>query len=144
MPERRRFVADTNVLISRLLYRHSLPAQAFRLATENLQIIVSSATMEELATVLSRPKFDRYLNLDERLAFLDRVRRAAIPIVDRARIKACRDPEDDKFLSLAVSGQASFILSGDADLLSLHSFRGIEIISPRTYLDRHFSEHTTL
>ena len=50
------------------------------------------------------------------------------------RITACRDPKDDKFLELAVSGHASHVVTGDADLLALHPFRGIEIVPPHRFL----------
>jgi uncharacterized protein len=45
-------------------------------------------------------------------------------------IRACRDPRDDKFLEVAVYGHADLILTGDADLLALHPFRGIAIVAP--------------
>jgi len=50
-------------------------------------------------------------------------------------IRACRDPKDDKFLELAVSGQATHIVTGDADLLVLHPFPGIQIISPTQLIE---------
>ena len=49
-------------------------------------------------------------------------------------ITVCRDPKDDKFLELAVSGQASHIISGDADLLVLHPFREVSILTPQAFL----------
>jgi predicted nucleic acid-binding protein len=49
-------------------------------------------------------------------------------------VKECRDPKDDKFLELAISGGASYIVSGDADLLTLHPFRGIAVITPQDFL----------
>ena len=52
------------------------------------------------------------------------------------RITACRDPTDDKFLELAVSGHADLIVSGDGDLLSLNSFRGIPIVTPAIFVQR--------
>lgn len=48
---------------------------------------------------------------------------------------ACRDPKDDKFLSLAVSGEAKVIMSGDKDLLVLHPFRGIDIVKAPEFLE---------
>lgn len=51
-------------------------------------------------------------------------------------VSACRDAKDDKFLSLAISGKADLILTGDTDLLVLHPFRGIDILSPMDYLSR--------
>ena len=50
------------------------------------------------------------------------------------QITACRDPKDDKFLSLAVSGQAIHIVTGDADLLALHAFQGVRIVTPGAFL----------
>ena len=50
------------------------------------------------------------------------------------RIAVCRDPADDKFLELALSGNASHIITGDNDLLTLHPFRSISIIPPALFL----------
>jgi putative PIN family toxin of toxin-antitoxin system len=94
-------------------------------------------TLEELESVLFRPKFDMYLTLNERLDFFDNLKHTAEFIESVAPVSACRDPKDDKFLALALTGHADFILSGDDDLLVLHPFRGIDILNPRQYLDRH-------
>lgn len=51
------------------------------------------------------------------------------------QIKACRDPKDDKFLEAAVSGQATHLITGDADLLVLDPFQGIRILPPQEFLD---------
>jgi predicted nucleic acid-binding protein len=45
-----------------------------------------------------------------------------------------RDPKDNKFLALAVSGKATCIISGDDDLLVLHPFRSIPVVTPQTFL----------
>jgi putative PIN family toxin of toxin-antitoxin system len=50
------------------------------------------------------------------------------------RVKICRDPTDDMFLDLAMSAQAAAIVSGDPDLLILHPFRGIPILTPTDFL----------
>ena len=57
-------------------------------------------------------------------------------IVITERIVACRDPHDDKFLELAVNGRADLIVSGDGDLLALHPFRGIPIVTPAVFVQR--------
>jgi predicted nucleic acid-binding protein len=49
-------------------------------------------------------------------------------------VSECRDPKDNKFLELALSGKALCIISGDDDLLVLHPFRGIPVVSPQTFL----------
>jgi predicted nucleic acid-binding protein len=50
------------------------------------------------------------------------------------RIAACHDPKDDKFLEVAVAGRADVIVSGNEDLLTLHPFDTIPIVSPATFL----------
>jgi uncharacterized protein len=136
MKPRERVVVDTNALIGRLLLPASVPAQAVRRAVAEDQLLASDATIMELADVLARPKFDPYVTIAERQEFLRLFDRIAerIPIVHLVR--ACRDPKDDKFLELAVNGEARLIITGDADLLALHPFRGIDILTPAAYLAR--------
>jgi putative PIN family toxin of toxin-antitoxin system len=139
MPDAPRLVVDTNVLVSRLLFRQSVAAEALRLAMSRSQLIVSSETLLELEDVLSRPKFDLYLTPADRMQFFHRLRHATVYIDKVAEVSACRDPKDDKFLALALAGHASLILSGDQDLLVLHPFRGINILTPRHYLEQKFA-----
>ena len=100
------------------------------------QLLVSEATPEELADVLSRPKFDGYVTVEERQEFLRLVGRIAelVPIIHP--VHACRDPKDDKILELAVNGAATVIVTGDKDLLVLSPFHGTTIITPAAYLKR--------
>jgi putative PIN family toxin of toxin-antitoxin system len=135
-PELERIVADTNLLVSRLLLPQSVPARAVRKAVDEGQLLVSDATLSELADVLSRPKFDPYISLTDRQDFIRVLNRIAERVIVTAPIQACRDPKDDKFLEVALHGQAKVILTGDRDLLALHPFRGIDILSPRGYLER--------
>ena len=51
-------------------------------------------------------------------------------------IKGCRDQKDDKFLNLAMSGHAEFLLTGDKDLLELDPFMDIRILSCASYLEK--------
>src|ERR1039457_4221733 len=112
MPERSRIVVDTNVLVSRLLFRNSVAAQAVRQAMDASRLMVSAATLQELESVLSRQKFETYLSLADRLRFFHLLRRTSTFIERVPEIAACRDPKDDKFLALALAGHASILLSG--------------------------------
>ena len=134
--EPERIVADTNLLVSRLLLPQSVPARAVRKAVDEGQLLVSDATLEELADVLSRAKFDPYVSLEDRQAFIRILSRIVERVIVTAPIQACRDPKDDKFLEVALHGRAKIILTGDRDLLALHPFRGVDILSPREYLGR--------
>jgi len=55
-------------------------------------------------------------------------------------IETCRDPDDDKFLELAVEEEADLIISGDSDLLVLHPFEGIPILPPADFLDSKWTQ----
>lgn len=129
-----RVVLDTNALISRLLVPGSTPAKAVTRALRESELLVSEQTLKELADVLSRRKFDRYVSHEERQTLFRHLSRVAVYIPVFQRITACRDERDNKFLELAVCGQADVIVSGDSDLLDLHPFRGISILCPADYL----------
>ena len=129
-----RVVLDTNALISHMLKPSSTAGRAVRHAMENGRVLASDATMTELADVLSRPKFDAYVTVQERHAFLRLLLRVVDYVSALAVIQACRDPKDDKFLELAVAGEASVIVTGDVDLLALHPFRDIRIVTPAAFL----------
>jgi putative PIN family toxin of toxin-antitoxin system len=129
-----RYVFDTNTLISAALFEHSPRGQALRRALKQGTVLFSPATLEELAEVFQREKFDRYVTAAEREEFLDAFVERATFIEPREEIRMCRDAKDDKFLELAVSGGATYLISGDKDLRSLHPFRGIAIVAAAEFL----------
>jgi putative PIN family toxin of toxin-antitoxin system len=131
----KRVVLDTNALISRLLSRRSVPAQAVELAITRHRILASEATLMELAEVLSRAKLDPYLTIGERQDFLRQFDRIAERIEVLRASRACRDLKDDKFLELAVEGAADIVVTGDGDLLALNPFQGIAIVTPAQCLE---------
>ncbi len=129
-----RTVIDTGVAVSAVLLPRSVPRQAFDAAAARGKLLVSEATVAELDEVLRRPKFNKYVPEQLRLEFLAALVQQAEQVAVREVITACREAKDNKFLELAVSGRASHILSGDADLLVLHPFQGIAIVTPQAFL----------
>jgi len=131
-----RVVADTNVLVSQLILPRSVPAQAMRKAELEGCLLFSEATMYELADVLARSKFDPYVTRENRKSFIQRFGQIAqlVPIIQL--IRECRDPKDDKFLEAALNGSADVIITGDEDLLTMHPWRGVAVMSPSGYLTR--------
>ena len=83
-----RIVVDTNALVSRLLLPSSVSARAVRKAVDSSILLVSEATMNELADVLARPKFDRYISLKDRQQFLRLLGRLAEFVTDAWRMRA--------------------------------------------------------
>ena len=130
------WVVDTNVLLARLLAPRGVAAQAVDLALSRGVLLVSEATLEELAEVLARPKFDPYLSHEERQRFIALLGGVARVVTIHHHLHACRDPKDDKFLDVALAGGAQAIITGDLDLLALHPFHGIPIVTPAEFLTR--------
>jgi putative PIN family toxin of toxin-antitoxin system len=140
--KRERVVLDTNVLISGLFSTTSTPARAVEHAIRSDQLLASTDTLRELMTKLLSSKFDRYVARERRDALLVRLAPLIEIIEVVQRIQASRDPDDDKFLEVAVNGRADVIVSGDRDLLDLTPFRGIAILTPADYLDRQTTSET--
>jgi predicted nucleic acid-binding protein len=56
-------------------------------------------------------------------------------VIDFPKVKVCSDPGDDKFLAAAVAGGTDDLVSGDvADLLRLHRYKDVTIVSPREFV----------
>ena len=131
-----RFILDTNVLISALLFKTSVPFRAIELAEKQGIILYSEATLNELEQVLNRKKFNKYLSLEDRQLFLLKFISSSQLVSITENITVCRDEKDNKFLELAVSGNANVIVTGDMDLLVLSPFQSVEIVTPDMLIDR--------
>ena len=83
--------------------------------------------------MVGRKKFDRWATMAERLELVGLLLHISDIVSIPSPIIACRDPKDDKYLEAAVAGAADAIVSGDADLLSLHPFRGVPIPAPAAF-----------
>lgn len=132
-----RVVFDTNVIVSALLFEESVPATAFFKVLQQGEVLISGQLMNEVQKILQRKKFDRYLSIDEREAFLIALVQTAALIEPSEVISVCRDPDDNMILELAVSGKAQVIVSGDSDLLVLHPFQGIDLLTPQAFLEKY-------
>ncbi len=131
-----RFVIDTNVLVSSILIANSQSDLAFKKIRKLGNILFSEVTFQELQEVLNRPKFNRYVALNIRLQFLAKIKLDLEEIFITETINICRDPKDNKFLEVAVNGNANYLITGDQDLLVLNPFRNIEIIPVNEFLTR--------
>jgi putative PIN family toxin of toxin-antitoxin system len=129
-----RIVVDTNVLISAALLPQSASARALDRALEKFQLIQSEGTLAEIIDVIMRPKFVRYFDEERRSRFLFVLAQVSEVIGVQTRVTECSDPKDNKFLELAIDGNAQLIVSGDSHLRDLHPFRGIAIVTPGEFL----------
>jgi putative PIN family toxin of toxin-antitoxin system len=135
--ERLRAVFDSNVLVSAALVG-GIPRIAFDKILDDGKVLVSVPLLLELADVLNREKFDKYVTHEERMRFMVSFLKVAEMVEISEKIVACRDPKDDKLLELAGSGKADFLVTGDNDLLVLNPFRNIKVVTPRYFINNIF------
>lgn len=129
------FIFDTNILLSALFDETSIPATALKKTRLQDILLISESVKSEYRKVFFRPKFDKYISLTTRIEFIENIIAHSFPVTITQEIKVCRDSDDDKWLSLAISAKADCIVSGDKDLLVLHPFRQIPILKPADFLN---------
>src|SRR6266481_4975826 len=137
----RRVVLDTSTLVSAALRIGSVPYQALLEALGAWDVCASAETLAELELVLGREKFDRYLDKALRREFVGLIRRHVhLFAVQNSDLMAvdppCRDSRDNQFLALALAAEADVVVSSDEDLLVLHPWRGIPVVTPAEFLSQ--------
>jgi putative PIN family toxin of toxin-antitoxin system len=129
----KRVVLDTNVIVSALLLKGRLAALVDQWKAGKIIPVVSKDTFRELKAVLSYPKFAlrdyemQSIIENEILPFFE-----VIELKEKVR-GVCRDPHDDKFLSVAVSAKVAWIVTGDKDLLELRTYKSVKIVTPKEH-----------
>ena len=128
-----RVVADTNILVSALLFGGP-PEQVFLAGLRGeIQLLTSLSLLKELEKVL-KEKFK--LNIHIVREIMEEVREASEIVEVSSYIKAISYPdEDNRVLECAVDGKADFIVTGDTrHILPLKEYSGIKILSPSEFL----------
>ncbi len=132
-----RAVLDTNIFVSGLINPKGAPAAVLRALRSKRFILVSSPPInEEIIEVLNRPYIrDRY-GLGDRIFDVSFILwELAELVIDLPDVRVSSDPDDDKFLATADAGRADYLVTGDVgDLLRLHKYRDVAIISPREFV----------
>jgi putative PIN family toxin of toxin-antitoxin system len=137
--KRPRLVIDTNIIVSGLITTGTPPASILNAVKEQkIVLLVSDEVVGEYLRVLEYPHIRKYKKItDEAIGHL-----TALFINEAERIEVLSeiiespDPDDNKFLSLAVEGKADLLITGDkADLLSLKEIKGIKIVTARKAIE---------
>ena len=131
----KRIVLDTNISISAFFW-NGFPRNVYNLARNKKIILLYSKDIErELIRVLSYDKFG--LALNEILPIANDYRKAGFFIKVISSLAIIKeDPTDNIFINCAIDGNAHYIISGDAHLLNLKKYNGIEIVKPKEFLVR--------
>ena len=130
--DKKRVVLDTNIWLSAAISKSGAPAQVVRKVLQMGIPVFSKATFAELEARIWKPKFDRYLSMETRRAILHDANAVAhwvdIP-PDLATKTYSRDPEDDKFIHIALAASAAWLVTGDQDLLVIEAPLPVRILT---------------
>jgi putative PIN family toxin of toxin-antitoxin system len=127
-------VIDTNIWISFLIGKLLSGLDDYILEGQ-LEVVISDEQLEEITTVLRRPKFRKHFSPDDIEEFLSLIYKTAVIVKIHHTIKDCRDEKDNFILETAIRGKADYIVTGDKDLLILNPYRGKKIIGFREFED---------
>lgn len=134
-----RVVLDTNVWLSALLWGGEPDKILQQVEARTLQAIASEEILSELIETLERPKLQkRLVQVGLRAHELVMAVQSVVTIVatEPLQVQGLRDPKDAIIIAAAIAGNAAIIITGDKDLLCLAAIDGIQILTPRAFLDR--------
>jgi len=133
-----RAVLDANVFVSAILSPKGIPARVLTAwRAEQLHLVLSEATLEEIDRVLRYPRIaKRHRWPEERIrTFIEDLAHLAIVAPGILSLTVITDDlPDNRYLECAVEGSAEYLVSGDAHLLALGRYEGIQILTPRAFL----------
>ena len=123
-------VFDVNVLISSLIVRGK-PQELWRRAkSKEFSLVLSEEILAEFVSVISRPKFEKYVTQAEVELFLNELQATGTVVHVKSRFKVVvQDPDDDIIVRVAYDANAQYIVSGDRHLLDLKEIKGIRILT---------------
>lgn len=127
-------ILDTSFIIASIISIKD--SQILKMAkTGKISLCYSDETFQELVETLKSKNIRKYISNNREVAkFVAWYKYNAKNIIITKEVKICRDPKDDKFIDLALSADAHFIISNDKDLLILESFNNTKILDPEDFL----------
>ena len=125
-------VIDTNIWISFLIGKLLAGLDDY-IFEGLLEVVISDEQLEEITSVLRRPKFRKHFSTDDIEEFLSLLYKSAQIVEVHHTIRDCRDEKDNFILETAIRGKADYIVTGDKDLLVLNPYRGKKIIDFREF-----------
>lgn len=131
-----RLVLDTNVLLSALMSRSSLPAQILALwRNRKVAVLTAAEQIDEIIRVTRYPKIRARLAPALAGRLVNQLRDVAIVVEKLPAVDRSPDPGDNFLLALAQAGEAQFLVTGDKQLLGLKTHKATRIVTPSSLLE---------
>lgn len=132
----KKIVIDTNLYVSALINSNSRKRLDLVLENPSFEILLDISLLKELFEVCFRPKFSRWVNVQQTQSFLEIITERSTIIETTSVVKFSPDPKDDFLLALCQDGEADYLLTGNKiDLLDLKQFGKTSILSLSDFLN---------
>ena len=134
-------IVDTNVLISAVFFGGKPGRILEAWQQKKIEFVISTEILAEYVDVLHRlsAKYPM-VDVSQIITLI-----ASFSLIVEARDlgeQVCEDPDDDKFMAAAIASSSNVIITGDAHLLDVSGYSGIEMIEPATFIEKYLSEQT--
>ena len=135
-----KIVIDTNIVASAIFFGGRPRKLLEELLINNLEAVASPEILIEYQETFDELR-SRYPDKPVRIPLATIISACSL-INPAAHYQICRDPDDDKFIDCAVAGKCIYIVSGDNDLLSLGTFKNVEIVTVSEFFSRYLPDNT--
>jgi uncharacterized protein len=134
-----KLIIDTNIFYSAIGFDNTIYDFVYSVfESPDCKVYCSLPILDELKSKLFSSKFDQKtknrLSNVQKNEFISNLTDNLIFVESKEKVNIYRDQDDDKFLELAVTIGANFIISGDKDLLELKQFRNTKILKPSQFM----------
>jgi putative PIN family toxin of toxin-antitoxin system len=137
-----KIIIDTNVFVSSLIqknYPYYIINELF--STSNIEICISDEVFKEYYDVLNREKFSKYSDFSAKAqTLLVEIQKRAIKYFPGVKLQIIDDVGDNKFLELAETSNANFIITGNTNDFTLQQYKTTKIVTPKEFWEIHLMQ----
>ena len=130
-----KLIIDTNVFVSSILqrsYPYLIVTELFN--SREIQLCISDEVSLEYYDVLNRKKFAKYEDFATKAQILlTKIQKKAIHFTPLIRVNLIKDIGDNKFLELAETCRAEFLITGNTNDFTMLEYKGTKIVTPKEY-----------
>lgn len=131
-----RIVIDTNLYVSALINENSRRRLNLVLENSKFEIVTDASLLKELALVIFRPKFTRFVSDSQIKAFLELLHERSIFCDTTSKVQFSPDPKDDFLLALCQDSSSDYLVTGNKrDLLDLKQFGRTQIVTLSHFIE---------
>jgi putative PIN family toxin of toxin-antitoxin system len=129
-----RIVIDISIFVSSFFWKRNPRKVLDRIIEGMDELFITNEILEQLAGVMSRPKF--HTDKEGIEYYIKSIEEVSNKVVNNIKIQdGSRDKDDNIILECGMMGNVDYVITGNDDLLALKEYNGIKIVTPKEYLE---------